>query len=177
MFGLNPTLIIGVVIAFVVSNGISYGVGHHNGYEGEHTKFMAFEAQVKAEGEAAIKHNKQVVADQTAITKQTADDYEAKITKIHTAYAVVQDATVKATTQGVSSDYETKIASLHKYYGAAVDSVFHAGSSGSRVSSVPAATCSVNAAPSDAGLAERCAVTTQQLVSLQGWIRANAAIK
>ena len=178
MFGIpNLYLIAGAVLAVI----LSFFAGDYHGYSKEHAKFMAFEAQVKAEGEAQIKRNKQIITDQNAITKQTADDYEAKIAKIHTAYAGAQEVTIQAVTQstkeGVANDYESKISALHRYYGAAVDRVFHAGSSSSRVSGVPAATPSTNARPTDAGLAEACAVTTQQLVSLQGWVQKQVSVK
>ena len=173
----NMYLIAGAVLAVI----LSFFAGDFHGYSKEHAKFVAFQDQVKAIGEAQIKKNKQIVVDQTAITKQTADDYEAKIAKIHTAYAGAQEATVQAVTQStkerVTNDYESKISALHRYYGDAVDRVFHAGSSGSRVPSVPATSCGVDARPADNGLAERCAVTTQEYISLREWVQKQTGVK
>ena len=173
----NMYLIAGAVLAVI----LSFFAGDFHGYSKEHAKFVAFQDQVKAIGEAQIKKNKQIVVDQTAITKQTADDYEAKIAKIHTAYAGAQEATVQAVTQStkerVTNDYESKISALHRYYGDAVERVFHAGSSSGGVSSVRVPASSPDAATTDAGLVERCAMTTQQLVSLQEWVGKQAALK
>ena len=178
MFGIpNLYLIAGAVLAVV----LSFFAGDYHGYSVEHAKFMAFEAQVKAIGEEQKRHVAEVTKEQAAVTENVKSDYEAKIAKIHEAYAGAQEATVAAVTQstkeGVQSDYESKIASLHKFYGDTVGRVFNAGSSRSNVSGVSAASSRTDAATSDAGLAERCAMTTQELVSLQAWVAKQVAIK
>ena len=173
----NPYLILAAVLTVIAA----FFAGDYHGYSGEHEKFLAFESQVKAAGDAQIAKNKILVAEQSEITKKTASDYETKITQIHQAYAGAQDVTVQAVTQstkeGVSNDYESKIAALHRYYGDAVGRVFGASPGRSNVSCVPGAAPSIARPAPDAGLAERCAITTQQLISLQDWVKQQGAIQ
>ena len=118
-------------------------------------------------------------ADQTAITKQTADDYEAKIAKIHTAYAGAQEATVQAVTQstkeGVANDYESKISAIRTLYAGRLRSAPSAG--GGHVPGLSLAAPPAYDHSSYDLLAANCAVTTQMLLSLQGWVSGQEAVK
>ena len=75
----------------------------------------------------------------------------------------------KEITEKVSNDYQSKLAAVRKYYANKLR-VKPSPPSG-QVSAVPNPSVSPDATPSDDQLAGACAETTQQLISLQNWIK------
>lgn len=70
----------------------------------------------------------------------------------------------------VKTDYENRIALIkHTFGGMRLPSSGQAGT-------VPQSTGSVDGTPSDPAFIEKCAMTTQQLVSLQGWLNEQIGI-
>ena len=193
MFGLNPTIIIGVVIAFVVSNGISYGVGHHQGYAAEHDKFLAFQADVKAAGELAEAQHKATIAGHEAVTARVSQDAASKLAALQAKadeavkveqLAHVQDiqslqsthaAEKQQATESVKNDFQSKIAAIHAAYAGRLR-----GSTDPGGGHVPALSLSTPPAYDHAAydvLAANCAVTTQMLISLQQWVHDQGAVQ
>jgi hypothetical protein len=67
-------------------------------------------------------------------------------------------------TEKVKNDYENKLSLIkHTYGGMRL-------SSSSQTSQVSGTTSSTDGTPADPKFIEKCAITTQQLVSLQGWL-------
>ena len=193
MFGLNPTIIIGVVIAFVVSNGISYGVGHHQGYAAEHDKFLAFQADVKAAGELAEAQHKATIAGHEAVTARVSQDAASKLAALQAKadeavkveqLAHVQDiqslqsthaAEKQQATESVKNDFQSKIAAIHAAYAGRLR-----GSTDPGGGHVPALSLSTPPAYDHAAYdvrAAHCAVTTQMLISLQQWVHDQGAVQ
>ena len=193
MFGLNPTIIIGVVIAFVVSNGISYGVGHHQGYAAEHEKFLTFQSEVKAAGELAEAKNRAIVAGHEAVTAKVSQDAQTKLAALQEKadealkveqLAHVQDiqslqsthaAEKQQVTESVKNDFQSKIAAIHASYASRVRGSADAGGR-----DLPALSLTTPPAYDHAAydvLAANCAVTTQMLISLQQWVHDQAAVQ
>jgi hypothetical protein len=70
----------------------------------------------------------------------------------------------------VKNDYENRLALIkHTYGGMRLPSTNQAGT-------VPNTSGSLDGTPSDPAFIEKCAVTTQQLVSLQGWLAEQVGI-
>jgi hypothetical protein len=76
--------------------------------------------------------------------------------------------------KGITNEYEAKIAALRNYYKST--SVWNNSSSG-KVSGISAAPSATDVITAYNQLASACAMTTQQVLSLQDWIREQAAIK
>ena len=94
--------------------------------------------------------------------------------------AKVQEAKVESitkqqelVTKGIANEYDAKLAALRNYYKST--SVWN--SNGSKVSGLSPAPSATDVIASYNQLAEACAMTTQQVVSLQDWIREQNAIK
>ena len=75
----------------------------------------------------------------------------------------------KSKTQEVQSDYEKKLADIRSYYARRLRD---AGSGSGQVPALPAAAQGVDGSSAYYELAAACAETTQQLISLQDWVRA-----
>jgi hypothetical protein len=97
--------------------------------------------------------------------------YKAKVVAVAAKQEAENKAKIKEQAlinKGISNEYETKLAAIKSYYGG-----LHNSSSGPMPSlSNPSA--GANGSPSDQLLA--CAYTTQQLVSLQDWIKQQAGL-
>jgi hypothetical protein len=78
-------------------------------------------------------------------------------------------------TKTVSSNYESRIAQLHKYYGGLLVSQTRASASAMPNISTPS--LKLDARPSYEVTIADCAQTTQQLVSLQDWIKQQSEVK
>jgi hypothetical protein len=73
-------------------------------------------------------------------------------------------------TEKVKNDYENKLALIkHTYGGMRL-------SSSSETSQVSGTSSSTDGTPADPKFIEKCAITTQQLVSLQGWLNEQIGI-
>jgi hypothetical protein len=73
--------------------------------------------------------------------------------------------------KGVQDAYEARIASIHAMY----SGMQHTSSSA--VSSVPNASITINGQTHNIlDVAEQCTITTQQLISLQDWIRSQMSV-
>jgi hypothetical protein len=70
----------------------------------------------------------------------------------------------------VKNDYENRIALIKRTYGGM------RLSSSSEASSVSQSSSATDGTPSDPKFIEKCAITTQQLVSLQGWLNEQIGI-
>ena len=70
----------------------------------------------------------------------------------------------------VKNDYENKLSLIKSTYGG-----MRLSSSG-QTGSVSQSTSSTDGTPSDPKFIEKCAITTQQLVSLQGWLNEQIGI-
>ena len=87
----------------------------------------------------------------------------------HTAIVV---AAQQQKTKEVSNDYAKKLADLRSYYSKRLRNATRPRSS--QVPSVPQSPLPVDATPAYVELAGACAETTQQLISLQEWVREQA---
>ena len=90
-----------------------------------------------------------------------AREQEAKVISVQKQQELVSKAS--------KENYEAKLSAIKSYYGGV-----RQPSSGS-MSSIPNAAISINGETTNLQLA--CAYTTQQLVSLQDWIRESATVK
>jgi hypothetical protein len=95
----------------------------------------------------------------------------AKAQEAHVESVKKQQALV---TKGIENEYEAKLATLRNYYKST--SVWNNGSS-SKVSGISAAPSAIDVIASYNQLASACAETTQQLVSLQDWLKGQIGIK
>ena len=77
-------------------------------------------------------------------------------------------------TKGIQNEYEAKIAAIRNYYRST--SVWNNPSS-SKVSGLSAAPSATDVIASYNQLAQECAMTTQQVLSLQDWIKGQYEIK
>ena len=91
---------------------------------------------------------------------------EAKVESITKQHELV--------TKGIANEYEAKLTALRNYYKST--SVWNNPSS-SKVSGISTAPTVADVATAYNLLAGQCAATTQQVVSLQDWIREQAGIK
>jgi hypothetical protein len=96
--------------------------------------------------------------------------YDAYVSKAELAakeQEMINQAKAKEANQvneKVKNDYENKLSIIKSTYGG-----MRLSSSG-QTGSISQPTSSTNGTPSDPQFIEKCAVTTQQLVSLQGWL-------
>lgn len=70
-------------------------------------------------------------------------------------------------TKGIRNDYEARIATLRQFYGSGV----RLNADGRQVPANANSTARIDGFAADAILAGQCAETTQQLVSLQEWLK------
>lgn len=73
-------------------------------------------------------------------------------------------------TKGIKNEYEARISALRNYYSSGLRN-----SSSGELSPIPQSTISIDGKATNLQLA--CAYTTQQLVSLQEWIKAHLELK
>ena len=78
----------------------------------------------------------------------------------------------QVTTERITNDYKNSIARIHTYYNG-----LHVNPSSSAMSVTSTTVPFVDGTPSDPQFIEKCAMTTQQLESLQEWIREQVGIK
>lgn len=179
----NPTLILGVVLAFVISTGLAFGIGHHQGYKAEHQNFLNYQDKVRAEGEIAEAKNKALVANHEAVTAKISADSDSKLavlkTKADAALKTQQAAHEAVQTQvkkDVQNAYENKIAAIHAAYAGRLLGV-STNPSGSNLSTFSLSTPAAYDKSSYDLLAANCAITTQMLLSLQEWVAAERAVQ
>jgi hypothetical protein len=102
--------------------------------------------------------------------------YDAYVAKAETAakeQEVINHYKAKEAAQvneKVKNDYENKLALIKRTYGGM------RLSSSSEASQVSGASNSTDGTPADPKFIEKCAITTQQLVSLQGWLNEQIGI-
>jgi len=102
--------------------------------------------------------------------------YDAYVAKAETAakeQEVINHYKAKEAAQvneKVKNDYENKLALIKRTYGGM------RLSSTSEASQVPGTSSSTDGTPADPKFIEKCAITTQQLVSLQGWLNEQIGI-
>ena len=108
--------------------------------------------------------------------KYEAAKYDAYVAKTEAA-AKEQELINKAkareaeqVTEKVKNDYQTKLDILKRTYGG-----MRLSSSG-QTSAIPGASGSTDGTPADPKFVEKCAITTQQLVSLQAWLNEQIGI-
>lgn len=121
-----------VLIAFV-----AFMVGFGSGWEYEHKKLVAFEANVKAVGEAQERHTEEVIQKQKQIAQEAKNDYQNRIAAIRARYG----------------------------YG------LRPNTGSGQLSAPTITTGGANGFPAYGVLVEQCAETTQQLISLQDFIK------
>lgn len=74
MFGLNPWIILAIVLAFVGSNTISYTRGHHNGTEKERAAWMTEQAKLdKLAADVLLDEQKKRAAAERALAAHKAE--------------------------------------------------------------------------------------------------------
>ena len=102
--------------------------------------------------------------------------YDAYVAKVE-AQAKEQELINKAkakeaaqVTEKVKNDYQNKLDILKRTYGGM--RLSNAG----QTSTIPGATSNVDGTPADPKFVEKCAITTQQLVSLQAWLNEQIGI-
>ena len=102
--------------------------------------------------------------------------YDAYVAKAETAakeQEVINHYKAKEAAQvneKVKNDYENKLDIIKRTYGGM------RLSSASQTSQVPGTSSSTDGTPADPKFIEKCAITTQQLVSLQGWLNEQIGI-
>ena len=102
--------------------------------------------------------------------------YDAYVAKAETAakeQEVINHYKAKEAAQvneKVKNDYENKLALIKRTYGGM------RLSSSSEASQVSGTSSSTDGTPADPKFIEKCAITTQQLVSLQGWLNEQIGI-
>jgi hypothetical protein len=74
---------IGAVIA-------ALGFAYYKGYSGEHDKFVAFQAQVEAQGKIQEAKNESIVKQQDLVSKGIKNDYESKLAAVRNYYGGLQ---------------------------------------------------------------------------------------
>lgn len=145
------------LLALIVAAGALWGVGwyygHKSGKAAGEADLAHFRASVETAAAAAAVHTQQVIAAQQEVTQNVASDYEKKL------------AALRARPASVRVEYRAD---------------------GSTVAALPGASCSPDGRPADAvpaavtkadfdQLYQASAETTQQLVSLQAWVREQQA--
>ena len=115
-------------------------------------------------GYGKYQHNKYVTFK--AEVEATAKIQEAKVESINKQQALV--------TKGIENEYNAKLAALRNYY--ASTSVWNNGSS-SKVPGLSTAPSATDVITAYNILAGKCAESTQQLISLQDWLREQSGIK
>ena len=102
--------------------------------------------------------------------------YDAYVAKAEAA-AAFQEAENKSkakeatqVNEKVKNDYENRIALIKRTYGGV------RFPSTSETSTVSKSTSNIDGTPSDPAFIEKCAITTQQLVSLQSWLKEQIGI-
>ena len=194
MFPIPGMTQIYIAIAAVVLLVGTWFAGDHHGYRVEHEKFITFQAQVKAAGELAEAQHKATIAGHEAVTARVSQDAASKLSALQAKadealkieqLAHVQDiqslqsthaAEKQQVTESVKNDFQSKIASIRAAY---ADRLRESGAD-SGGGGVPAVSLSTPPAYDRAAydvLAANCAVTTQMLISLQGWVREQEAVK
>ncbi len=113
-------------------------------YEKLESEYQHFRDTVAVKGAEQEKKTAEAIAKQTEINRQAGDDYE------------------------------TKLAAIRAYYARRLRDAHAAGASGGQVSALPEPAAIAHESPAYLELASACAETTQQLVSLQEWIRSEA---
>jgi len=93
---------------------------------------------------------------------------EGKVQEQHNKDLLAQQQLI---TKQVTDDYETKLNRIKSYYAGLHDT------SGRTVSSISTTTVSTDGTPSDPQFVEKCAVTTQQLESLQEFVNSQLQVK
>lgn len=73
-------------------------------------------------------------------------------------------------TKGIKNEYEARLSAIRSYYSSGLRN-----SSSGELSAIPQSTISIDGKATNLQLA--CAYTTQQLISLQDWIKEQAGIK
>ena len=105
------------------------------------------------------------------VTYKAEVEATAKIQEAHIESITKQQALV---TKGIENEYEAKLSAIRSYYKST--SMWNNPSS-SKVSGISAAPTIADVATSYNLLAEQCAETTQQLVSLIEWTKSQTGIK
>ena len=93
---------------------------------------------------------------------------EGKVQEQHNKDILAQQQLI---TKQVTNDYQNKLDRIKSYYAGLHDT------SGRSVPSISTATSSTDGTPSDPQFVEKCAVTTQQLESLQQFVNSQLQIK
>ena len=93
---------------------------------------------------------------------------EGKVQEQHNKDILAQQQLI---TKQVTNDYQNKLDRIKSYYAGLHDT------SGRTVPSISTATSSTDGTPSDPQFVEKCAVTTQQLESLQQFVNSQLQIK
>ncbi len=128
-----------MLYAKIAAAVIALGIAYWQGYSTMRDKHLLFVAEVQAVGEAQEAANKSAVEVAEIISEAIKNEYELKIAGLRTRYAGAN---------GVCKP---------------------AGPGGSRVPPTTTTTGRTDGTPSDPEFIAKCAVTTQQLVSLQQW--------
>jgi nitric oxide reductase large subunit len=101
------------------------------------------------------------------------DAYVAKTELVAKEQEMINQSKAKEAAQvneKVKNDYENRIALIKRTYGGM------RLSSGEQASAVSKSASSLDGTPADPQFIEKCAITTQQLVSLQGWLNEQIGI-
>lgn len=101
------------------------------------------------------------------------DAYVAKVELAAKEQELINKAKAKEAAQvneKVKNDYENKLSIIKRFYGGL------RLSNTQQTGSVPGTTSSTDGTATDPKFIEKCAITTQQLVSLQDWIREQVGI-
>jgi hypothetical protein len=101
--------------------------------------------------------------------------YQASVEATGKAQEAKNEQIVKqqqVTTERITNDYKNSLTRIHTYY-----SGMHVNPSSSAMSVTSTTVPFVDGTPSDPQFVEKCAMTTQQLESLQEWVREQVGIK
>ena len=97
----NPYMILAAALILVAS----FGGGYYKGYSAEHTKFLAFQEQVKTTARVQEAKNESVVKQAELVTDGVKNEYEARLAALRSYYArrVQQPSTGSGNVSSVSS--------------------------------------------------------------------------
>ncbi len=129
-----------ILYAKIAAIAIALGIAYWKGYDTMRDKHLLFVAEVESIGKAQEQANQHAIEVAEIITETVKNEYELKIAGLRTRYAGAN---------GVCKP---------------------AGPGGNRVPPTTTTTGRTDGTPSDPEFIAKCAVTTQQLVSLQQWI-------
>ena len=135
------------IIGIATAVAAVFGFGYYKGYSGEKERFDAYRVKVIAAAKSQEEATNRAINEQKQITKRTEVQYEKDISTLRSVYSRMRNTTSRGTVSTVP-DPTTDPAQTTAYY--------------------------LDVAPE---LVIQCGETTQQVITLQNWVREQGEIK